>query len=107
MAYLIVGIAAWIRVSSSTVPSFIGTLKSTRINTRFSLSSTSFTDFFCIPLWLVAPLTLRSDKFDHIADPARVTPLVVVPGEYLYSSTADNLSIFSVDDRRVWVSTKI
>ena len=41
--YLIVGRAAIIRVSSCTTPSFIGTLKSTRITMRLPFKSMSFT----------------------------------------------------------------
>jgi hypothetical protein len=48
MAYRIVGRAAMIRVSSVIFPSFTGTLKSTRMNTRLPAMSTSLIVFLSI-----------------------------------------------------------
>jgi hypothetical protein len=44
MRYTIVGTAARMRASSTTLPSSIGTLKSTRTKTRLPATSTSRTD---------------------------------------------------------------
>src|SRR3954466_11104749 len=75
-----VGSEARTRVSSPIVPFLIGTLKSTRRNTRFPARSRS--------LMLRNPLQPLLDQVaQQIHAPVRITPLVVVPREDLHEVT--------------------
>src|SRR6185437_11281698 len=121
MAYWIVGSEAVMRESSSTLPSLIGTLKSTRINSRWPESwrsrieslatkvdpSTDYADLkrLC-NLWM-ALKSFGSDVLNQIANAARVAPLVVVPRKHFQHSATNHLCIFRVDDRRVWVALEV
>src|SRR5687767_13456829 len=117
-----VGREASMRVSSSTLPSLIGTLKSTRMKTRSPLrgrslmdnlatkiQSTDYTDFqnnnLC-NLWMDLQ-SLAGDILDQIAHTTRVAPLVVVPRKHLQHLSADHFRVLSIDDRRIRVSPEI
>src|SRR5687768_8043744 len=96
------GSAARIRESSLTLPSSIGTLKSTRMRTRLPLGSKSRTVCFCMrwapgvlvgltatgrSLQLASSSGAGAQPLTHerheICDTARVPPLVVIPGDDL------------------------
>src|SRR5512142_1280966 len=100
--YSIVGRAARMRVSSLTLPSLIGTLKSTRTRTRFPFTSISRTVFLLNilssqvhnkrmgskkPLAFLSPYNLVLEGLGHqrgqVSRAAGVTPLVVIPGNDL------------------------
>src|SRR3989442_10938983 len=108
----IVGSAARMRVSSATAPaSFSGTLKSTRTSTRFPRGSTSST----VRLRKVTPrlaaggdrlADLGRDERGNVREPARVTPLVVVPGDDL-DHIAERDRVDAAHDRGVLVALQV
>src|SRR4030095_14785454 len=118
-----VGSAARIRLSSVTLPSCIGTLKSTRMKTRFPLRSMSFTVF----LFMIAPRVYKQTRKQvhkcwiyllvhlstclpllqalchersQVGCPAGVSPLVIVPRNHL-DHVADDKRIHRTEHRRV------
>src|SRR6266508_6102516 len=99
-AYLIVGRDARIRVSSPIVPCLIGTLKSTRMKTRFPSRSRSLT-----PRGNLQPLLDEIAQQVHAA--VRVAPLVVVPGKDLDEVAVHHFRVGRIDDRRVLVSLEV
>src|SRR6185503_11844669 len=85
-----VGNAATMRVSSVTAPPLTGTLKSTRMSTRFPLQSRSTTV-------RLAKLTTRSvELHQRVHDAVREAPLVVVPGQHL-----DHVALHDVRGQRI------
>src|SRR5262245_6683593 len=95
------------RASSPTSPAPVsGTLKSTRRNTRRPVRSTSS----MVRLgndgrpWVLQGLAHVEDE---VADPARVAPLVVVPGEDLDQVALDERGRGAVHDRRVRVAVEV
>src|SRR5437868_7234124 len=114
-----VGRAASILVSSATFPFSIGTLKSTRMNTRFPARSRSVMESLVIyfvtgHLSLVihsAPDIRRlpsvRNELDQIDDPAGVAPLIVIPGQQLDELPVHYIRVFSVQNRGVRVASEI
>src|SRR5687767_4549050 len=113
------------RESSLTLPSSMGTLKSTRTSTRFPLGSKSRTVCFCMrwaPGVLVGLITTGrslqlasgsgtcahslTDERHEIGDPARVAPFVVVPGDDLDHVPEDD-RVHAAHDRRVLVPLEV
>src|SRR6266540_1470975 len=92
-AYRIVGSAARIRASSVTRPcSSRGTLKSTRMKTRFPASSRAS---------MVFSMTRSLGQvLGHVDHAVREAPLVVVPGEDLGEGAVDDERARRVEDRR-------
>src|SRR5712691_2182341 len=91
-----VGSAARMRESSLTAPVFlsIGTLKSTRMKTRFPGRSSCSTDL------IMAALQLAADEQRHVHHPVGEAPLVVVPGELLGAEVAlGHRGLGGVEDR--------
>src|SRR6267142_2522760 len=131
MARRIVGVDSQMRVPSVTTPSLIGTLKSTRMNTRLPRRSRSsmvslfmvevlsiqrekkyFLTIFCSCRELNTDYLKPSSEFggqelDQVAAPAGVTPLVVVPGQYFDAAVADDFGVFGVDDGRIRIAFEI
>src|SRR5436853_2418918 len=109
-----VGRAASILVSSATFPFSIGTLKSTRMNTRFPARSRSVMESLVIYFVLVihsAPdirrLPAVRNELDQIDDPAGVAPLIVIPGQQLDELTVHYVRVFSIQNRGVRVASEI
>src|SRR5438270_4593105 len=91
IAYSRVGRVSRILVSSVTRPSSErGTLKSTRTKRRLSLRDRSLIESLCIVCSTLE--SFLGHEFDEIADPARVSPLIVVPGDYLHAVAGDDAS---------------
>src|SRR6185312_1781052 len=82
-AYSMVGRVSRMRVSSVTRPSSeSGTLKSTRMNTRWPSRFRSCMESFAISSSYLRRLeTLLCQEMNQIAYAAGITPLVVVPGD--------------------------
>src|SRR5207245_10160327 len=115
------------RVSSVTTPSLSGTLKSTRMETRFPRRSRSLmVSLFIVQEvasdeWLVArraspflpPLSqpisseFGGQEFDEVAATAGIAPLVVVPGQDFYAAVADNFGVFSVDNGGIGIPVEV
>src|SRR5688572_20461354 len=93
------------RVSSPITPSFSGTLKSTRINTRAPFSSRSRIDSF-----IRSPSALQAflhQQPQQIYAAARVAPLVVVPRQHFHEVAVHDLGVGRIDDRRVRVALEV
>src|SRR6266436_930584 len=115
------------RVSSVTTPSLSGTLKSTRMKTRFPRRSRSLmVSLFIVQEvasdeWLVArraspflpPLSqpisseFGGQEFDEVAATAGIAPLVVVPGQNFYAAVADDFGVFGIDDRGIGIAFEV
>src|SRR6266446_2877704 len=115
------------RVSSVTTPSLSGTLKSTRMKTRFPRRSRSLmVSLFIVQEvasdeWLVArraspflpPLSqpisseFGGQEFDEVAATAGIAPLVVVPGQDFYAAVADDLCVFGIDDGGIRIAFEV
>src|SRR6266446_8672974 len=120
-----VGNEARIRVSSSMTSFLIGTLKSTRMNTRLPWMSRSRMESLGIGRFqapgsrLPAPAEARSPKPEADLNPplyeqakqvhtaARVSPLVVVPGQHFHEIAVHDLRIGGIDDRRMRVALEV
>src|SRR5574337_130030 len=103
------------RVSSTTLLSSRGTLKSTRRNTRFSRGSKSRTVSLSISASL-SPKAARgpargSQALGHVGHEvghaAAVAPLVVVPGDDLHEVAAEDHAGRGVDDRGAAVAAEV
>src|SRR6185437_9495747 len=99
-AYSMVGRVSRIRVSSVTRPSSeSGTLKSTRMNTRWPSRFRSCMESFAIFSSHLRRLeTLLRQELDQIAYSAGVTPLIVVPGDHLHAVSRHHAGEGSVND---------
>src|SRR5688572_29458118 len=123
-----VGSAARMRESSLTLPSSMGTLKSTRTKTRLPCGSMSLTVCFSkggapalfggcerwcrllraagrslhLALSSATLAQLPGHERDEVRDAARVAPLVVVPGDDL-DHVAEDDRVHGADDGRVLV----
>src|SRR5574337_1955112 len=103
------------RVSSATLPSSRGTLKSTRRKTRFSRGSKSRTVSLSIApsarRWAGSRPPRRSQTFGHVGHEvchaAAVAPLVVVPGDDLHEVAAQDHGGGAVDDRGPAVTPEV
>src|SRR4051812_18629249 len=106
IAYSRVGSVSRILVSSVTRPSSeSGTLKSTRTKRRLSLRERSLIESLCI-----VGSTLESflrHEFDEIAHAARVSPLIVVPGDYFHAIAGNDASHERVHDRGTRVAAEV
>src|SRR6266403_4012051 len=127
MARRSVGSVSRMRVSSVTTPSLSGTLKSTRMKTRFPRRSRSLmVSLFIVQEvasdeWLVArraspflpPLSqpisseFGGQEFDEVAATAGIAPLVVVPGQDFYAAVADNFGVFGIDNRGIRIPLEV
>src|SRR4029077_4507487 len=107
MARRSVGSVSRTRVSSVTTPSLSGTLKSTRMKTRFPRRSRSSMVSLFMVLCSVARaksgrakprpcLELGGQELDQVAAAAGVAPLVVVPSQNFHAAVADDLGVFGV-----------
>ena len=104
------GTAARIRESSVTLPSWSGTLKSTRTKTRLPLASTSRIVSLSICVGRRsgdADGQALGDEADQVGHPAAVAPLVVVPRDHLDHRPADHHRRCGVDDRRAGVAPEV
>src|SRR5881396_344268 len=99
-----VGSEARTRVSSETPPSFKGTLKSTRTNTRRPSTSRSRTDSLRVFTSASARRTGGPQVTDEVGQTVHVPPLVVVPCEDLQEIPAVDGQERPVDDRRTAVA---
>src|SRR4051794_2690687 len=89
------------RVSSVTRPcSSSGTLKSTRMKTRLFFRSRSRMESFA----MFDLETFLAHEIDHVADAARVSPLIVVPGNDFHAITLDDAGHRRVNNRGAWVT---
>src|SRR6476660_9712921 len=100
-AYVIVGRDARSLVSSPMRPSLRGTLKSTRMKTRFPLRSRSLIETFAIGLLGpkgpgLQPLLHQQAK--QVDTPTGVAPFVVVPGEHLHEIAVHDFRVGRVHD---------
>src|SRR4051794_22149637 len=118
-----VGSAARIRVSSVTLPSWSGTLKSTRTKTRLPAASRSWT----VSLSMVGSSGSRAlpapsgsgpdrgmcsgeavgDELREVRDAAAVAPLVVVPGDDLHEVASQHHVRREVDDGAAGVAAVV
>src|SRR6478672_4507274 len=124
-AYSMVGSVSRMRVSSMTPPSSpMGTLKSTRMKMRCPPSGRSRIESFAIPsssAWhmgtarITAPqlqpgLKLKpfvAHEVNEVAHPARVAPLVVVPGNDFDQLACDHARHGRVHDGRARISAEV
>src|SRR5438128_12570086 len=113
-----VGREARMRVSSVTCPSASnGTLKSTRMSTRFPATSISRTVFLFIHVILttcyiqvsqeVSLQAFFGNEIREVGDAAGIAPLVVVPGHDLDHVPAKHHRRETINDSRVCVTAKI
>src|ERR1700693_2005298 len=101
-----VGTASRIRRSSTTAPSRIGTLKSSRRRTRLPWTSmSSMVSLFSASI--LEPLQPGRDQIDQVDDAAGIAPFVVVPGEHLDGVIAEHHGRRRVEDRRVRVVEEV
>src|SRR5512140_728420 len=102
-ACLMVGIVRTMRSSSVILPSSSGTLKSTRMKTRFPSSGSSEIRRMPSSDTMSASALLRHEEgeIDHAI---RESPLVVVPGEDLGKVVAEDLRLRGVEDAGVRVA---
>src|SRR5207237_5829991 len=98
-----VGSAARRRVSSAILPSFRGTLKSSRTRTLLPATSTSSKDAFTLDVCL-KPLGHVGDQVDH---PAAEPPLVVVPADDLGCALTERDGQRRIDYRRGGVGLEV
>src|SRR5438309_3036732 len=108
---LSVGNAARMRVSSATPPFSSGTLKSTRTRTRLTCGSRSRTVRLSKLTRVLAAsgdrnAHLRGDELGDVGEAARVTPLVVVPGNDL-DHVAEDDRVHRTHDRGMRVALEI
>src|SRR5687768_15227540 len=105
-----VGSAARILVSSSTLPFARGTLKSTRTRTRLPSGDASATVRKAIgarrTLGGDGLAQLRGDERGDVGEPARVAPFVVVPSDDL-DHVAEDDRVHAAHDRRVLVPLEV
>src|SRR6266566_8081347 len=105
--YCIVGMAALIRVSSVMCSSASrGTLKSTRTSTRLPATWMSRMVF----LFIIYHSRLKAflcNEVCQVGNAARVTPLVIVPGENFNHIATKDHSQESIDDRGVRIATEV
>src|SRR5215203_4178291 len=102
-----VGNAALMRLSSVTLPSAMGTLKSTRIKTRLPLRSISFTVFLfmiapiyknrytgfcCVPVYLFVSFLLQTFRHQcrEISSAGCIAPFVIIPSHHFDHVAKDN-----------------
>ena len=112
------------RESSSTLPSLMGTLKSTRMKTRWpwkivdplieSLAAKRQQSNHAKHVATKSTKNLQSmikalarDVLDQIAHAARVTPLVVVPRKHFQHPSANHFRVLRIDDRRVRIAFEV
>src|SRR5215208_6733718 len=97
------------RESSSTLPSLIGTLKSTRIKTRWPRRGRSLMESLATkkhkkhkekPAMEILQ-TFARNVLDQITHAARIAPLVVVPRKHLQHASANHFRVLRIHDRRV------
>src|SRR5690606_29812285 len=102
-----VGIVAWMRVSLPTTPSFTGTLRSSRINTRLPARSRSCNRFTVIvsvlPLWCIQ----LPDCFCHIQHTIGKCPLIIEPYEHFDQPCAADPGLAEIDDRRTGIMIEV
>src|SRR5205814_9164430 len=91
------------RVSSAILPSFRGTLKSSRTRTLLPATSTSSKDAFTLGVCL-KPLGHVGDQVDH---PAAEPPLVVVPTDDLGCALTERDGQRRIDYRRVGIGLEV
>src|SRR6185295_17346562 len=105
------GSDASMRVSSVILPSFNGTLKSTRMKARWPERFRSVMDSLFITLADVMSRYLRTallhDELYTIPQPNAEAPLIVVPGKHLQHPVADGLGQRTIDDRRMGIVEKV
>src|SRR5262249_61816950 len=87
------------RVSSAIRPFLSGTLKSTRTKARLPLRSTSLMESLSNSFFHQQP--------NEVDTSARITPLVVVPGEHLHEIAIHHLRVSRVDDRRIRIAFQV
>src|SRR6187549_861178 len=109
---MMLGRAARMRESSRTMPSWMGTLKSTRMRTRLPCTSTSRMVRLSMLSLPVRPARRCSGEAgghegDEVGHAAAVAPLVVVPGEDLDEVTAEAHRGESVDDGAALVTLEV
>src|SRR5579859_3712426 len=96
-----VGSVSRMRVSSVTTPSLSGTLKSTRINTRFPRKSKS------LIVSLFMSLEFARHQLDQIPATARIAPFVVVPSQHFHTLVADHFCVFRIHNRRIRIPFEV
>src|SRR5690606_18120589 len=87
---LMVGRAAWIRVSSATLPSASGTLKSTRTSACRPSTLKPGAETLALLKLPWTSVTYGSDLGREFDNAVRVAPLVVVPGDDLDEGALDD-----------------
>src|SRR5438477_8675003 len=103
-----VGSVSTMRVSSVTRPSSSsGTLKSTRMNTRLSLSSSSLMVSLFMLVFDPCLQAFRAEELDQVADAAGIPPLIVVPGDHLNAVASDDARHGRVDDGGIRIALEI
>src|SRR4029453_3562440 len=98
-----VGRLSRIRVSSvtRTLPprTSVGTLKSTRISTRFPRTSRSRTESFAIIYSCsCSGSRLLSQLFHQLHAAIAVTPLIIIPADHFYEAIADRQRQLAIED---------
>src|SRR6187402_3516400 len=93
------------RVSSVILPCSIGTLKSTRTNTRRPASERSRMVRILVPYLRLELFT--GHEAEQVDATAGVAPLVVVPGHDLHEIRSHHLCIRHIEHRGMGISTEI
>src|SRR5690348_1771936 len=107
-----VGRLSRIRVSSvtRTLPprTSVGTLKSTRISTRFPRTSRSRTENFAIIYsYSCSCSRLFGQDFHQLHAAIAVAPLIIIPADHLYEAVANHQREFAVEDAGVRITHNV
>src|SRR4249919_1539522 len=107
-----VGRLSRIRVSSVTriLPprTSVGTLKSTRTNTRFPRTSRSRTETLAISYSCFCSCSrLVSQHFHQLHAPIAVAPLIVIPADHFYEAIAHRQGELAIKDAGVRIANDV
>src|ERR1700730_7234158 len=99
-----VGSVSRIRVSSVTTPSFSGTLKSTRRNTRLPRRSRSLIVSLAIIRNPQRNLKFCGHEFNQVAAAAGIAPFVVIPRQHFHAAVPNYFRVSGIHNGRIPIS---
>src|SRR6267154_419304 len=96
---------AILRVGRNTLRSFSARRKHSQSKSATHVSSAA--PYSLVTIRYLLRLKLRRQQHDQIATPARVAPLIVVPGENFHALVANHLGVFGIHDRRIRITLEV